>query len=155
MLQATLQSGSPRDLGDWMVWTSPWPQWKPLIEAPLLIAGLGTDPTVQIPREKRRFERFPAQWRVLFPFEGRVFRTTTVNVSQGGFYALNPLPDSFIRKEVDVLISPPSSMSNVRTTARIVAASDGAVHFGFLDAESEAAKKLADWLKRMIEKKAA
>ena len=149
-----------------------WPEWKlaqdvqqvaqyllaienlELPEFPELPTEASFQAATQSIKEKRKHERKELRLKTVFTLDKKVFRTFTVNLSEGGMMIDKEIPQEFSGKEVDIYVASPDGKLQVQFKAVLIATQKRR-HLQFTKADEVAMGLLKSWLQLAQVKKAA
>ena len=118
----------------------------PVVEIASIIA---VAPIVNDSKEKgelRKHPRVPIELKIVFIFEKKTFRTRTLDLSLGGVKIVDPLPECYFDRTIQVFLSSPDQKISIKFEAELVSNTKSLTQLQFSSKSEVGLKHLEAWL---------
>lgn len=96
--------------------------------------------------EKRKHPRVMIELKVVFIIEKKSFRTKTLDLSLGGLKIVDPLPDMYFNRPIQVFLSSPDLKISIKFEAELLPNTSSSTHIQFTAKNEIGLKHLEAWL---------
>lgn len=107
---------------------------------------LAINPIKQNDHEKRKHPRVAIELKVVFIVEKKSFRTRTFDLSLGGLKIVDPLPEFYFNRQIQVFLSSPDLKISIKFEAELLANTSSLTHLQFSSKNDIGLKHLEAWL---------
>jgi hypothetical protein len=137
-------------------WKSDWSTWRCLAEIPELLNLRNAPESIKAAKKepasagpivnRRQSARYASRLKVILRCDQIVFRTFSVDVSRDGLQLECPVPEPFLRHQLECYISSPDVKSGLRFHVTLVEDEGDQLRFKFVNPEPKMQEVLESWL---------
>lgn len=95
---------------------------------------------------RRKHQRFSIELKAIFIVDKKSFRTKTENLSLGGIKIVDPLPECYFNKKIQIYLSSQDLKFSIKFEANLIQNNKTQTHIKFISQNDLASKHLNAWL---------